>query len=451
MTRSPNIIHISWHDTGRHFACYGVPTVHTPNIDLLAQEGVLFENAFAAATLCSPSRGACLTGRYPQSNGLYYVCHANFGYRFHEGERHLSQMLRERGYYTALHGIQHEVHEANIREELPYFNEYLNIDPAPPIWPIPPCDVVAEGAVGFLAKRAAANQPFYLQLGFFETHRGYEFGGCVPDDSLGVHVPPYLKRTDAAVADHAALQGSIRKADDAVGKVLDQLRKSGLSNDTIVVFTPDHGLANPRAKATLYDPGMEIAFIMRWPEGGIEGGKRLRPLISNVDFVPTLFDLLGWNKEPAFQGLSFAGVFRDPELSPRDAVYAMHHCGQYFGEMRCVRTRTHKLIRNFSQLTQLTVPVDIEAGGFPMLQKPCGEILVPPIELYDLTTDPLETVNLAGNPELKDIQAGLESLLWKQMIDCADPILKGAITTPRHQDQLSAYRGWKLNNDQGVK
>lgn len=439
----PNIVHLSWHDAGRHFGCYGVETVHTPSIDRLAADGVLLERMFSAAAVCSPSRGACLTGRYPQSNGLIHLCHGNFGYRLNEGEKHLSQLLQERGYYTALHGFQHEVNPKRIREELTFFNEYESCDPAPPVHPIPACDVVAEGACAFLERRAkqSGEQPFYLQLGFFESHRPYDFGGCEPDESKGVTVPPYLERSRAAVEDHKGLQGAIRKADAAVGRVLDELERQGLAESTLVVFMPDHGLANPRAKATLYDPGIEIACVMRWPRGGVSGGKRRSELASNVDFVPTLFDLLGWETEGLrLQGESFAGLLgKEGSGMGREHVYALHHDG----DLRCARSRRHKLIRNFSLLRQLEAPVDFEAGGHPILQKPSGLVNVGPVELYDLEEDPLETRNMAGEASWAGLQSDLEGRLWRWMEDCGDPILKGGYTTPRHQGQLAEYKEWR--------
>ncbi len=441
---SPNIIHISMHDAGRHFGCYGVETVQSPHLDALAAGGVRFTRAFACAAVCSPSRGACMTGRYPQANGLIHLCHGDFGYRYHQGEKHLSHLLRERGYYTVLHGFQHEAHHDEARAALG-FEELVNADPAPPIYPVPPADVIARGACEFLEKYAAngneMNRPFYMQLGFFESHRPYDFGGAEPDDSRGVTVPPYLRETEHVRQDHAGLQGAIRKADTAIGKVLDTLRGVGLEQETLVIFTPDHGLANPRAKATNYDPGIEIAMILRWPGGGLEAGKVTDRLVSNVDVLPTLWDLCGWEKPPNFQGVSFAGELgATPEApAPRDAVYALHHDG----DVRSVRTVRHKLIRNFSKRNGVKVPVQVERLGHPILQSKGAQTHLPPVELYDVQADPLETENRADDPALAEVRRDLEDRLWAWMESVEDPILQGAYTTPRHKAALEEYQQFR--------
>lgn len=440
MATTPNILHLSFHDAGRHLGCYGVKTVHTPHLDALAATGLLFENMFACAAVCSPSRGACLSGRYPSSNGLIHLCHGNFGYRYHAGEKHLSHLLKERGYATALHGFQHEVSHSEVHVRLA-FDEVEHAAPAPPIYPVPPADIIAGGAAAYLKERARARQPFYLQVGFFESHRPYDFGGCEPDDSRGVTVPPYLLDNAAARADHAALQGALRKADAGVGLVLEALREAGLEEETLVIFTPDHGLANPRAKATLYDPGLEIACLMRWPGGGLEKGRRIGRLVSNVDLVPTIFDLCAWEKPANLQGRSFAdacGMYQGDAL--RREVYALHHDG----DVRAVRTEHYKLIRNFSRRVGYQVPLDITSGAWPILQQSRGEAGVGAVELYDLQVDPLEAHNLAAEPGVEHVREDLEDRLWRWMEACEDPILEGAYTTPRHREQLHAYREWKV-------
>ena len=432
----PNLLIINWHDTGRHFRCLGIDTVRSPRVDRLAAEGVLFERCFAAATLCSPSRGAMLTGLYPQSNGLMHLCHGNFGWKMNDDTRHLAQLLGSRGYSTRLHGFQHETPHPDVARL--GFHEMADVKPQPPHYPVPPCDVIAAGAAEYLQSEAASRQPFYLQMGFFETHRPYAFGGTEPDDSAGVHVPAYVVDNEAARADFAHLQGSIAKADHNVGVVLDALREAGLEENTLVVFTVDHGVAVPSAKATMYDPGLGVILAVRWPRGGICGGQRSSRLVSNVDIVPTLFDLMGLEKPEHFDGISFASEFDRRNGPPeRTHVFGMLHTGL----QRAVRSDRWKLIRYFDRLREAKRPADLT----PPSRHPAGAEGTTPlnrVQLFDLESDPLETDNLADDPSCRAIQQELDGELWRWMESVNDPLLKGPTPPPRWHESIADYRQW---------
>ncbi len=432
MSPPPNLIQISWHDTGRHLACYGVPTVHTPALDALAADGVLMENAFACAVVCSPSRGACLTGRYPQSNGMLGLAHGQFKWRLNPDEKHLARLMKDRGYYSVLKGFQHETDPSEVLE--------LGFDcarghlPAPPVYPVPPCEAIVDEAIDFLSCPEATG-PFYMQLGFFETHRPFDFGGCEPEDSLGVTVPLFIVDNAAARADLAHFQGAIRKADAALGRFLEALEKSGLAENTIVAFIPDHGIPHPRAKATLYDPGMEVATIWRWPAGGVRGGRRLSRMVSNVDFVPTAFALAGLEPEANFQGESYADALGDyPGTPEREAVFAEH----VPGHERAVRTHTHKYIVRFDGTRTDRSPADLSVGGPPILQGPSNARPVPAAELFDLRADPLERNNLVDEPKGSAALAECKERLkgWMEAVD--DPVLRGDLRAPRWAEAMAA-------------
>ena len=287
MPDRPNIILITTHDTGRHFGCYGIETVHTPTLDAIAGDAYLFDNYFTTVPVCSPSRGAMLTGRYPQTNGLVGLTHSPWDWYFHEGERHLSHILRDIGYHTGLFGLQHESADTNT---LGFQETYAQRKPN---GGRALCLDVAESLATFLKSDAASKSPFYAQVGFFETHRPHDYGEVTPDDSKGVYVPPYLKEDEISRAELALQQGAIRRVDEAVTIIHNALQESGLEDNTIFIFTVDHGIEFPRAKWFCYDAGIEVALIMRWPGGGIQGGEVCNHLLSNVDLLPTLIELIG--------------------------------------------------------------------------------------------------------------------------------------------------------------
>ncbi|MFW5830118.1 MAG: sulfatase [Planctomycetota bacterium] len=439
---TPNILICTWHDTGRHFGCYGQDTVHSPNVDRLAAEGVRFDRAYCSSAKCSPSRGSCMTGLYPQRNGLHYLCHGNFGYRLNDGSKHLAQLLRERGYYSILHGFQHEV-EAEQIAGLGH-HQAVNHLPAPPMHPVPPCEVIAADAARWLESEAAGKAPFFMQLGFFETHRRYSFGNCKPDDSKGVAVP-YWAQDDAITRDDmAALQGSIRKADAQFGVVLDALERNGLADNTIVIFTVDHGLDMLGAKGTCFEPGIEIACVMRWPAGGIQGGLVSDRLISNVDVVPTLFALAGLEAPTPCDGVGFADVFnRNYRGDVREYVFTMIQ----EGERRSVRNERYKLIRNFDALKDYARPVrsDPYRGPSTGWEGIGGKQNTPDVLLFDLQEDPVETANLAEDPAYQAVRQELETALWQHLELVGDPLLN-LPHEPRRREHLRQYLNWRAEH-----
>ena len=426
MPNRPNILQITTHDSGRHLGCYGHPTLHTPILDQFAGEGVRLTNYFAAVPICCASRATQLTGLWPQRHGLLDLCFPPFDWRLRDGVLHLSQRLRRAGYRTALCGTQHEVVAAELdRLE---FDRIL----APRHLP---ADGVAAEAAGFLRSQAAGAQPFYAQIGFFETHTPFDFGGVEPDTSLGVEVPPYLVDDAPAQRAMAGYQGAIRKVDAAVAVMLEALRESGLEEQTLVVFTTDHGIELPRSKWFCYDPGLGISMLVRWPGGGLDGGRDCDLLLSNVDYVPTILELAGLELEPDpdLDGRSFADALRTGSTTPvRDAAFAMYHKTQ----SRAVRTGRFKLIRHFDAATDFRrVPVRIEDA---MMKR--GSTLV---ELYDLDEDPNEFTNVAGQPAYADTQRQLANRLWDWLERVDDPLLHGPIRTPSYEKSIADHARWR--------
>ena len=445
MDDRPNILILTSHDTGRHFGCYGVDTVHSPAIDELAAAGCRFTDYFATGAVCAPSRGCMMTGRYPQANGLMEmplsaICERPllpWDWQYNQGERHLSHILRDAGYHTALVGFQHEAFDSST---LGFDSTHAEMIP----WAVRhPAEVVADAAVELIKTRTGEGQPLYAQVGFFETHEPFGFEGTEPDASQGVSVPAFLAENESSVQKLAQLQGSIRRLDAAVGTILAGLESAGLAENTIVVFTVDHGIPFPRAKKFLYDPGIGVAFIMRWPAGGIAGGEACDWLVSNVDFVPTILELIGEPVPANVQGVSFAGAFAsacgdmlrkppkaDRNVSPesRDAVFAMFMPQ----EIRCVRTRGHKLILNFAFRRPFHVPVDLANPKFERTK-------VPAVQLFDLERDPWEFHNVAQEPAYARVREDLTRRLWSWLEEVDDPILRGPSPTPHWSEAIAEF------------
>jgi N-sulfoglucosamine sulfohydrolase len=304
------------------------------------------------------------------------------------------------------------------------------------VFPVAPAGEEAAAAAECLRELAAGERPFYLEVGFEEPHRPYDFGGALPDSSLGVEVPAYLPDVAEARHDMAAFQGAVRVMDEAVGRVLAALDGLGLAGSTWVIFTADHGIAMPRAKGTLYDPGIEVPLLLRLPDAGLAGGRVVTELLSNVDVMPTILEGLGLPLPENLHGRSFWPLLAGGGYTPRTEVFAEKTFHTYYEPMRCVRTAAHKYIVNFEVSTAVDVPADVrESPVYPLLVEEFSRVR-DHIELYDLVTDPVERANLAGRGELAGIEADLRHRLLGWMRDTRDPLLEGPVASPYYHESL---------------
>jgi N-sulfoglucosamine sulfohydrolase len=420
----PHIVSITCHDLGQHLGCYGIQTVHTPNLDALALAGVRFENSFCVAPQCSPSRAALATGRYPHANGVMGLSHGGFGWELHPNERHVASLLSKHGYETHLFGLQHVTQHVERLGFDRVHGEGMGRD-------------VAAQVVNFLRAPLSERRSFYAEVNFFEPHRPYDHGGVKPDASAGVSVPPYLPGGEAAREEMSSLQGAIREVDTAAGSIFNALEDSSLSDKTLTVFTADHGIAMPRAKCTLYDPGIEVALIMRWPDGSIGEGRIVPDLVSNVDVLPTLLGIAGVSVPEGVQGRSFLPLLRREPQEVRDAIFAEKTFHSYYDPMRCVRTGRFKYIRNFEPSFLVEVPGDVQQGAiFRTHVGRYSNDRSSLVELYDLQLDPLERNNLASEAAFREVERELEEHLWQWMEDTDDPLLHGPVASPAYRRVL---------------
>ncbi|MFP4029116.1 MAG: sulfatase [Candidatus Brocadiia bacterium] len=434
MVDRPNVLIINTHDSGRHFGCYGVPTVHTPAIDALADDGVKFTRMFSTSSICSPSRGSLLTGQYPQRNGLIGLAGGCWNWELTEPTRYLSHVMKNAGYRTAQFGIQHETTDLSklgFEKHDPYLPEEDGPKHAVR---------VAEGFAEFLRREGKDEEPFYAQIGFFETHTPFLRGPIEADDEHGVWIPPYCEPGkenrwhgmphpgDEKLRDHAAeLQGSVRHVDAAVEIILDALREVGLEKDSLVLFTTDHGPELPRAKWTMLDAGTGVAFILRWPGGGLTGGQECDHLLSNVDFLPTLAELLDLPIQHEMDGTSFASVLEDPIVSDqpvRECVFALFVNAATYS----ARTERYRLVRNFKE-------------GYEPRGDACGPRRLWPVQrLYDLSNDPLQERNLVEDPVCGDVLEEMNDRFWGWLEEIDAPILNGPVRTPYYGLAMEDYR-----------
>ncbi|MFN2352853.1 MAG: sulfatase/phosphatase domain-containing protein, partial [Kiritimatiellia bacterium] len=258
-------------------------------------------------------------------------------------------------------------------------------------------------------------------------------------DELGVTVPdsPFLSKEGPGTRrQFAELQGSVNRLDEGLGHVMDALEARGLADNTLLVFTTDHGLPMPREKTTLYDRGIGVFLIMRYPGVFNPGGKQ-EQMVSNVDVLPTLIEAGGGTPPSELEGRSFYKLLTGGDYQPREMVFAEKTFHTSYDPIRCVRTPKFKYIFNFESVTPENYCLDIY--NKPVLLETLGLMPHGPNrfdELYDLDADPGETRNLAEEAEYQPVRKQLAAALARWMKDSDDPLLKGPVASPRFYDKL---------------
>jgi len=344
-----------------------------------------------------------MSGRYAHCNGLIGL--VNRGWDMPESETTIVDCLNDAGFHTANFGFQHERRDPAHNH---YAFEWHESNDAK--------EVVAQVA----AYLDTAPRPFYINAGTSEVHLPFDKPGYVPADPGEVVLPAYLPDTPEVRLEWARFLGAIRYMDEAFGLLLKALARSGRRNDTIVVFTTDHGAAFPRAKSTLYDPGIATALIARFPErfNGVR-----HELLSNIDLMPTLLEAVGVPVPPSVQGRSFHGLLSGRGYEPNDIVFSEKNFHNHSDPMRAVRTSRYKYLRSFTDQPKLLLPFDIERSIAAKTLRPDAQEPRPREELYDLHQDPNEEINLIDNPALASVREDLARRLEQWMKDTRDPVL----------------------------
>ena len=410
--RPPNILYIHSHDTGRYVQPYGYP-VPTPNIQLLADQGLLFRQAFCAAPTCSGSRASLLTGQYCHNNGMLGLAHR--GWALNDYGQHIIHPLRAAGYRSVLVGEQHISTDPGVIG----YDEVLEVDShhAGDVAPI---------AVEMLRDSA---EPFFMSVGFFETHRQFSTPTSVRDTLYSLP-PPNLPDAPRTREDIAAFKASARSLDQGIGAVLNGLQQAGRAERTLVVCTTDHGLAFPGAKATLFDRGIGVMLLIRGP-GGFTGGRVIGAMVSHLDIYPTLCELAGVETPEFAQGASLMPLVRGESEGPHERIFAEVTFHAAYEPQRAVRTDRWKYIRRFGDYPYpVLANCDDSASKELLVEGGWGSQPVAAEQLYDLLLDPQEARNVADVPAHAEVLAGLRDHLESWMQNTEDSLLEGPVPPP---------------------
>jgi arylsulfatase A-like enzyme len=422
----PNVLYLHSHDTGRYVQPYG-NQIQTPNLQWLADQGVMFRNAFCAAPSCSGSRAALLTGEYCHTNGMMGLAHR--GFSLNDYDHQLVRLLQRAGYHSELIGEQHISADP----------ETLGYDV---VHPLPNTRVNSVAPVAIEALRGGIREPFFMSVGFFETHRSFFDPSSVRDRVYSLP-PPFLPDTPEIREDVAAYKASARSLDHGVGSVLNALHETGLDQRTLVICTTDHGLAFPSAKASLLDRGIGVYLIMRGP--GFSGGRARDELVSHVDIFPTVCELAGIESPSWAVGRSLVPlVAGEEEPGVRSEIFSELTYHAAYEPQRSIRTERYKYIRRFDDYPYPVLPnCDDSPSKEAYLARGWAERPVAREALHDLFFNPGEGRNLIDDPSYAEVRDDLIARLAQWMRDTDDPLLAGPIAPPpgaqiNRQDQRSA-------------
>jgi arylsulfatase A-like enzyme len=427
----PNILYIHSHDTGRFVQPYGFQ-VPTPNLQLLADQGVLFREAFCAAPTCSGSRASLLTGLYCHNNGMLGLAHR--GWALNDYNQHWVHALRKAGYRSTLIGEQH----ISVDPGVIGYDELLEVGSTR-------AEDVAPLTIETL--RTAPSEPWFMSVGFFETHRSF-FAPTSVRDTLYSLPPANLPDVIATRRDVAAFKTSARALDQGIGAVLHALHDLGLVENTLVVCTTDHGIAFPGAKATLFDRGIGVMMIVRGPSG-FTGGKVIDAPVSHLDVYPTLCELAGVDAPPWLQGASLMPLVRGETERLHEAIFAETTYHAAYQPHRAIRTERWKYIRRFDDYEHpVLANCDDSESKNVLVEAGWGDQVVPEEQLYDLVLDPAEGRNLAGEAASREVREELRGRLEAWMRETEDPLLDGPVPPP---PGAIVNEQWQVSPDDPVR
>lgn len=388
---------ISWNDLG----CYGHPTIKTPGIDRLAENGLRFTNAYLTISSCSPSRCSLITGRYPHNTGAPEL-HTTLP----DSQICFPELLKNAGYYTLLSGKNHMGNAVSKA-----FSK-ISKGKGPG----------KEGDWVDLLRERPKDQPLFCWFASTDAHRSWQFNDDGPSyDPADTVVPSYLVDGPQTREDLTGYYHEVSRFDHYVNAVVEELKRQEVLDNTMIIVMADNGRPFPRCKTRLYDSGIKTPLVIHYPP-------LVRPavtdsIVSAIDLAPTILELAGLEAPDSVQGVSFVATLQDPHAAPRTVAFAEHNWHVYKNHERMVRTGDWLYIRNnFPDQQNLCVEAYMGGAGEELWQAEKAGTLTaaqqnvfwnpcPTEELYLVTKDPMQLKNLAAQPQYQPTLERMRRLL----------------------------------------
>lgn len=409
----PNILWLTSEDNSPYLGCYGDEQAKTPNLDRLAAEGVRYRHAFANAPVCSTARTTLITGMYASSLG---VQHHRSSVAIPEQFKLYPEHLRAAGYYCT----------NNSKTD-------YNVSGRGKVW-----DASSPQAH---YRNRAAGQPFFAVFNTTVSHesqvapkRGKTSFRVPPAE---IKLPPYHPDTPTIRADWANYYDQITLMDQQIGKLLEELAREGLADDTIVFYYGDHGGALPRGKRNIHDSGTRVPLIVRFPQkwahlAPVKPGEWVDDLVSFVDLPATVFSLCGVEIPKHYEGRAFLG---EAKATPREHVFLLRgRMDERYDTVRAVRDGQYRYVRNYSPHRPWGQHYSYPFQVLPSMRSwhaefvagRCNDVQArywkpkPAQEFYRLDDDPFEVRNLISDTQQQEQIARLRAALRAEMLATRD-------------------------------
>ncbi|XP_055851899.1 N-sulphoglucosamine sulphohydrolase [Episyrphus balteatus] len=453
-----NVLLLVADDAGFEMGAYLNKYCQTPNLDALAKDGLLFNNAFTSVSSCSPSRAQILTGQASHQNGMYGLHQGVHNFDVFKKVTSLPNVLRksDKNILTGIIGKKHVGAGENFKFDYEQTEENHSINQIGRN-----ISNIKLYVNDFLGRAVQEEKPFFLVVGFHDPHRcghitpqfgefcerwgsGEEGMGVIPDwrpiyyDWRNLKIPDWMPQTETVQKELAAQYMTISRLDQGVGLVLKELRSLGLDKETLVIYTSDNGPPFPSGRTNLYDRGVREPMIISSPDTGKRKNQVTSAMTSLLDVFPTVLDVFGIKTNASYTGKSLLPLLdNEPEPNNNDTIFG----SQNFHEitmnypMRMIRNRRYKLIHNLNYWSYF--PIDQDLYTSPTFQEILNATIMkqklpwvkslesyykrPEWELYDLKMDPLERWNLASKAKFSDLFKNMKLNLFNWQVKTNDP------------------------------
>ena len=432
----PNILWFVIDDMSANFSCYGEKAIETPNVDKLAEDGLLFTRAYATSPVCSTFRTALITGMYQNSIGAHHhrSGRGKNNIKLPDGVRPIPAIFQEAGYFTCIgSGLKNFDFRSLPSKTGRKGKADYNFD-----W-----DTKIYDSHDWSKRNG--NQPFFMQVQLhggkirgaaekhyeiLETRMQTQFG-LKPTSHELVKLPPYYPNDSVLLRDWATYLDTVRITDWHVGQVIERLKEEGILENTVIIFFTDHGISHARGKQFLYDEGTHIPLVIKGP--GIPKGKKRHDLVEHIDVAALSLSAAGIKIPAKMEGQDILSF----KYQPKEFIFAARdRCGEAADQIRSVRSKDFLYIKNFfpdrphlmpsnykdskiiiKRLRALHAEKKTNAVANRLLFSPTR----PREELYLYNQDKWQTKNLAENKKYKKTLTGLRKSLAQWIIQTGDP------------------------------